>query len=81
MSLEAELALFASKKDEWLKEHEGRFVVIKEASFSFHDSDQKAYQAGLDQFGEVGFLIKQVLPEDLTEESPALFCGLLSGPT
>jgi hypothetical protein len=81
MPLEAEMALFESRRNEWLKEHEGRFVLIKGDEFSFFDSDEEAYRAGVDKWGNEPILIKQVLPEDMIEDSPALLYGLLNAPT
>ena len=81
MPLDAEIKLFESRREEWLKEHEGRFVLIKGNDFSFFDSDDEAYKAGVDRWGDEAILIKQVLPEDVIEDSPALLYGLLNAPT
>ena len=78
MSLEAELAFFASHKEQWLRDHEGRFVLIRGTDFSFFDSDEEAYRAGIDKWGDEPILIKQILRDDLVEDSPALLYGLLN---
>jgi len=78
MSFETELAVFAQHRAEWLTDHEGQFVLIKGTEYSFYSSDDEAYRAGVDKYGDVDVLIKQVLSEDLVEDSPALLYGLLN---
>ncbi len=78
MPLDAELAFFEAHRSEWLKDHEGQFILIKGGDYSFHDTDNEAYQIGIDKYGHSDILIKQVLPEDVVEDSPALLYGLLN---
>lgn len=81
MSLEAELALFNSKRVAWLKDHEGRYVLIKDDDVSFHNTAEAAYQVGFDRYGDVDFFIKPVLPEGTIEGSLALLYDLVNAPT
>ncbi|MFH1418754.1 MAG: hypothetical protein ABII12_10790 [Planctomycetota bacterium] len=80
MSLEAELAFFKAHRLEWLADHEGRFALIKGTEFLFFDSDEEAYRAGIERWGDTAMLIKRVLSEDIVEDSPALLYGLLNAP-
>ena len=75
--MESELQLFESHRSEWLKDHEGQFVLIKEADFSFHNTDEDAYQTAVNQYGRTDVFIKQILPEDMVEDSLSLLYGLL----
>ena len=78
MSLEAELALFEENRLEWLKEYEGQFALIKGTDVSFHANDNDAYTTGIDKWGDEPMLIKQVLREDVNEDSLTLLYGLLN---
>ncbi|MEK9139116.1 MAG: hypothetical protein AAB393_18505 [Bacteroidota bacterium] len=80
MALEAELALFEDHRDEWLREHEGQFALVKGTEHAFYDSDEDAYRASVEKYGRVDVLIKQVVPVDLVEDSPSLLYGLLNAP-
>lgn len=80
MSLEIEAAFFEAHRTEWVKDHEGRFVLIKGEEFSFFDTDDEAYGAGIERWGEEAFFIKRVLAEDEEEGSLALLYGLINVP-
>lgn len=77
VELDQELRFFEEHRAEWLKEHEGQFALIKGNEYYFFESDGQAYTAGLDRWGNVPMLIKQVLPEDPIEGSLALLYGLV----
>ena len=78
MALETEIAFFEAQRAAFLKEHQGKYALIKgEECFGFFDDDTGAFQAGVEQFGAEPFLIKQVLDKDQTDFSPALCYGLL----
>ena len=77
MPLETELALFETHRCEWLKEHEGQFVLIKGIEYSFHDTDEEAYQVAVDKYGNEDVFIKQVLAKDRVEDSLSLLYGLV----
>lgn len=78
-ALAEELAVFESHRQEWLAEHEGQVALVKDGEFSFHETDAAAYECGVDKYGNVDMLIKQVLREDL-EDSHALRWHSLLGP-
>jgi hypothetical protein len=79
MSLETELAFFEAHRVEWIEHHEGKFALIRhEVLHGVCDTYEAAYAAGVQEWGNVPFLVKQILREDLVEESPALVYGLLN---
>ena len=82
MALETEQAYFERHRDEWLRHHADKFVVIKEEECAgFFDTFDAAYAAGIDKWGVVTFLIKEVLAEDRIEFIPALTLGLIYADT
>lgn len=63
--LETEVAYFERHREEWLKIHPGKFALIRgEQLESTYDSDGNAYEAGTRLWGNVPFLIKEILPVD-----------------
>ncbi len=68
-NLDRELAFYRSKRDQWIAE--GRLqkwcVVQGEELLGFYEDFDTAYAAGLEQFGEGTFLVKQVQPSEPTE--------------
>lgn len=79
VSLDTELQFFGSHRAEWLKDHEGDFVLIKGTEFSFHRTDDEAYRTGVEKYGaDCDIFIKQVLPEDIVEDSMSLLYGLVN---
>lgn len=76
---EKELAYYKEHKDELLQHHENQFVLIKKNEFAgAYSSDVEAYKAGLQKFGNVSFLIKQVTKEEEIVRFPALTLGVLN---
>ena len=76
--LRAELEYFERNRGEWLAHHEGKYALIKGQSvLGFYDSTESAYAAGINQLGNVPFLVKQVRRHDQIEQAPALVYGLL----
>lgn len=68
--LASELAHYELDKREWLRQHSGDYVVIKESTvLGFYSAFEAAYRAGASSFG-VGadFLVKQIL-----EHEPVFF--------
>jgi hypothetical protein len=60
--LETELKVFEAHREEWSREHRGKFVVIQDQTIlKFFDEYADAFRAGLERFG-VGrsFLVKQI---------------------
>ena len=77
--LEKELEFFNSNREGWLKEHEGKYVLVKGMeTVGFFDTVEKAYAEGIKRFGNFPFLIKQILREEPKEEIPALTLGLVN---
>ncbi|HUA99188.1 MAG TPA: hypothetical protein VMA34_12730 [Terracidiphilus sp.] len=60
--LEPELKVFEAHREEWSREHLGKFVVIQdETVLKFFDEYADAFRAGLEKFGVRGtFLVKQI---------------------
>lgn len=76
---EKELAYYNEHKDELLQHHENQFVVISGDEFGgAYTSDIEAYKAGLQKFGNVSFLVKQVRKEEEIVRFPALTLGVLN---
>ena len=75
---EVESKFFDEHRDEWTKVALGKFVLIKaNEAYGFYDTDEKAYEKGAELFGVDPFLIKQILPTDTIETSPAYCLGLI----
>jgi hypothetical protein len=68
--LDAELAVYALHKNEWLKGHPGQYVVIKgDAILDFYPTFEAAYHAGAGAWGlSTDFLVKQIV-----EHEPVFF--------
>ena len=65
-SLAEELSWYEANKADWVKSHQGKFVLIREKNLAgFFPSYESAFEAGLTNFG-VGtdFLIKQVVEHE-----------------
>ena len=79
MPLETEQDYFARNKEELLKHHEGKFALISgESLIGIWDSQERAYREGVVRFGNVSFLIKQVLKVEPVESIPLLLVGEVS---
>ena len=77
--LQNELDFFNKKKDELLRLYKGQFVLIKGDKFiGAFTTDAEAYKAGLEQFGNHPFLIKQALDDDTKVSYPALTVGAIN---
>lgn len=76
---EKEIAYYQEHKDELLQHHENQFVLIKGNEFGgAYSSDVEAYKTGLQKWGNVSFLIKQVRKEEEVVRFPALTLGVLN---
>jgi hypothetical protein len=77
--LQKELTYFEKHKPEYLKLYKGQFVLIKGEQFEqAFTTDQEAYRAGLEKFGNQPFLIKQVLEDEAKVSYPALTVGAIN---
>ena len=64
-TLDLELGTYDAKRDELLASAEGKFVLIKgEEMAGVYDSQEDAVRQGYGQFGNVPFLVNQVLRVD-----------------
>lgn len=78
MELREELAFFEANRASWLAEHKGKFALIKGSTLvGVFDTAENAYVEGVQRFGNVPFLIKQILEEEPVVHLPALTLGLL----
>jgi hypothetical protein len=77
--LQTELNFYNKRKEELLRVYKGQFVLIKGEKFiGAYTTDAEAYKAGLEQFGNHPFLIKQVLEDDTNVSYPALTVGAIN---
>lgn len=75
---EQEIAYYNQHRQDFLSRYEWKYLLIRGSEFvGAFDDPQDAYQAGLRKFGNVPFLIKQVLREERVEHIPALSLGLI----
>lgn len=73
-----ELHFFEKHRSEYLKHHEGQFVLIKGNEFvGAYTTEEEAYKAGVDRFGNSPFLIKKVTRDEPINAIPALTLGLM----
>lgn len=78
MKLEKEYIYYQSKKDKLMKEHLGKFALVKgNKIIGCFSSENKAYEDGLKRFGNQAFLIEKIAREDKVTQSPALVLGIL----
>lgn len=73
-----ELHFFEKNKEEYLKHYEGQFVLIKgKKLIGSFTTEEEAYKAGVEQFGNTPLLIKQVVKKETINAIPALMLGLV----
>lgn len=78
MPLETELHHYESVKEELLRHHEGKYVlIIGNEQLGIFDHSEDAYRYGIEQRGNVPMLIKKIEREDRTETIPAMVLGLV----
>lgn len=77
MALKNELKFYETNKAEYLKHYEGKYALIKgnELVGTF-DSEEHAFNAGVDKFGVQPFLIKQICEKEKVEHIPAITAHL-----
>ena len=69
---------FNDSREEWLKNHEGKFALIKGRElFGTFDSYENAISEGYRTFKLEPFFVKQILREDPIAIFPALSLGLM----
>jgi hypothetical protein len=61
MALDRELAFFHQHEDELIRDHPGKFVLIRgDRVIGAYWTAVQAYAAGVRRFGDEAFLVKQV---------------------
>lgn len=76
--LKTELEVFQTILPNLLKTNVGQFALIKDRQLAgTFTTFQEAYSAGLAKYGNVPFLIKQVLEAEPIQHAPALTYGLI----
>jgi hypothetical protein len=66
--LEREIAYYESIKDDLIRHHEGKFVlIIGNEQLGVFDKSEDAYQRGIELRGNVPMLIKQVRQHETIE--------------
>ena len=76
--LEQEIAHYESIKDELVRHHEGKFVLIGSEQFGVFDRSEDAYMRGIEQRGNIPMLIKQIRQHEPVEMIPAMVLGLIN---
>ncbi len=77
--LERELKYFEANRAQWLKDHYGKFVLIKDEDFlGVFDNQKDALVEGARRFGLQSFLIKKLEERDELIYLPALTLGILN---
>lgn len=76
--LHQELQFFEKHKKKYLKHYQGQFVLIKgKKLIGSYTTEEEAYKAGVEQFGNKPFFIRQVIKKESVDATPALTLGLM----
>jgi hypothetical protein len=76
--LEREIEYYEKHRHEFLAVSPGRFALIKGAELiGAFPTLQEAYHRGIERFGNIPILIRQILPADPAYKIPAFTQGLL----
>lgn len=79
MTLEQELAHFDRIKADLLKNHLGKFALIKgDQFFGAFDNPSNAYDEGVSRFGRDLFLVKRISEQEEVYRNQALALGLIN---
>ena len=82
IELEAEYNYYKKHKEEWLKDRENQFVLIKgEEVIGFFVKFEDAFNEGIKKFGKPPFFIHQIAKEEPIEDIPALRLGIIHANT
>jgi hypothetical protein len=80
MAFEVEIDRYDELLPELLQSSHGKFVVIKDRELlGIFDSNDDAYEAGLNRYGLTGFLLRPVREKQQVVSLPALQLGILHG--
>jgi len=79
MALETELDYFNKTKAELLKNHPGKFALIKgEQLIGVFDTPANAFDEGVKQFGREPFMVKRISESEEVYRNQALALGLMN---
>ena len=79
IKLKRELNYFMSIKDDLLKDHQGKFALIKgKKLIGVYKTPKSAYKAGLKKIGKTQFFIKEIVKEEVPESIPTITQNLIS---
>lgn len=79
MALETELSYFTKIKEDLLKNHPGKFALIKgEELVGVFDTPANAYDEGVKKFGREPFMVKRVSETEEVYRNQALALGLMN---
>lgn len=80
LALKDELKFFKAEVGELIDRYgEGKFVVVKGQDVRGpFDNHVNAYEAGIQEFGIVPFLIRRLAKQERIEQMPALSLGILN---
>ena len=77
-SLERAQSTYESHRDEWMREHPGKFILIVDSEvLGFYDSDLQAYAEGLACRGNVPMFIRRLDKGADEFVAPAMSLGLI----
>lgn len=75
-----EREFYAQHLPDWLREHVGKFVLVKNHDLvGFYDTADTAIEEGVQRFGLTSFLVRQVIATQLVVHIPAFMFGVLNG--
>jgi hypothetical protein len=78
MPLEKELATFEKIKADLLKNHEGKFALIRGEEYKgAFDTAENAYTEGVKLYGREAFLVKKITAQEEVYRNQALSLGLM----
>jgi len=76
--LKKESRFFERNKSRFVKNYLRQFVLIRDNNLiGSYTTEEEAYKAGIEKFGNTPFLIKQVLKKEPVLTIPALMVGLI----
>jgi hypothetical protein len=79
MPLETEIQFFKEHVEEWLVHHKDKFaLVVGNELVAVFDTSKSAYEFGVQKYGNIPMLIKQIRKEDEIAYFPALTLGLIN---
>ena len=77
IALQEELEYFETQKEALLKTHESQFALVAGQNLiGTYTTESDAYEAGLRQFGNRPFLIRQIRSQEPPLQAPVLFVGV-----